>query len=706
VRRHQLLILLLLSGIPIRAVWAQPQPINKGPFDWINDCGDSSQDHTQVTVTLSADPQALPGLYKWDYEIHSISVCSGCPGGSQAPHGIASFGVELPQAVPDLDNVTSSAGAPVCSDPTQPGFQWSRVDYGTCPWPVCGTLYCVYPACSAPASEIPVGGTAHFQFTTEPRLVDQGSGGFSDWGYSCVTKLWKPRSLGELAWLSSRVSDGGLGIRLACSGRRRRLVGGVGAAMDLAQSACAVAGGDFPVAAPGWRLAVRAGLGEGPSDTNNSPQVKVLDHTAVDNQGRLPVTLPLGAKFWLQLVTVDPDNPNSYKALQAVSQFKLSDDAKPDPAVQDSLFPNNVVIEYAADTAENFKYFQAVHLGTVTLTITPTDKSALPVTLAITINQPASLGTTYLQYDPRIIDLANARGIPPQFIKGQIKRESNPAKPFDPNSWRYEPISWDFSIISTGQDLRLQDPYQDYRLAARPSGGDGPLAQGPLTLPADIAPRAALRTCPHGPIPQPGFVGPFPPWVCADGLIALAPPTDTPPHYISALNFLVANPLQNWLDYNNPAKCTSVRANCLRVYPGRDLLDFTAQTDLAASCGLLQMGYITAISRPIAWHGVGGRKNPSYLFDTDANLAAGGGTLGIGTVYLRKTCFPKANPEVDIAGPEFDSYDGDAGFRMAYQKAFNVYNHNATNDQNQYGSTIVSTNAAQYMPVPTGPIFQ
>ncbi len=209
--------------------------------------------------------------------------------------------------------------------------------------------------------------------------------------------------------------------------------------MDLAQSACPVAGGDFPVAAPGWRLAVRAGLGEGPSDTNNSPQVKVLDHTAVDNQGRLPVTLPLGAKFWLQLVTVDPDNSNNYAELQADSQFKLSDDAKPDPAVQDALFPNNVLIEYAADTTENFKYFQAVHLGTVTLTITPTDKSALPVTVAITINRPASLGTSWNYWDPKIVALAHRRGVPPQIIKGHIQRESG----FDPNSYRYEPLNPD-----------------------------------------------------------------------------------------------------------------------------------------------------------------------------------------------------------------------------------------------------------------------
>jgi hypothetical protein len=212
--------------------------------------------------------------------------------------------------------------------------------------------------------------------------------------------------------------------------------------------------------------------------------------------------------------------------------------------------------------------------------------------------------------------------------------------------------------------------------------------------------------CPHGPIAQPGFVGPFPPWVCADGLIAPAPPADTPPQYISALNFLVANPHQNWLNYNNPAKCVSIRANCLKVYRDRDLLDFTAQTDLAASYGLLQMGYMTAIGDPINWQGIGGRQNPSYLFDTDANLAAGGGSLGAGTNYLRKVCFPDANPNVDIADPEFDSYDGTAGFMMAYQNAFNWYNHTGTNDLRQYGSTVVSTNAAQYMPVPSGPIFQ
>jgi hypothetical protein len=436
-----------------------------------------------------------------------------------------------------------------------------------------------------------------------------------------------------------------------------------------------------------------AGLGEGPDDTENPPEVKVIDSTAVDGKGRIDATFPLGAKFSAQLVEVDPSEPNKYEPLQANSHFKLNaGQVKPAVAARDALFSNNVLIEYAADKAGNFKYFQAVHLGTVTLTIKPKDDSTLPVKVFITVNKPASLGTTYTGLDPRIVDLAHQRGIPPQFIKGQVLRESYP--PFDPESFRYEPISWDFSIISTGRDLRTNPPYKRYRLATTSSGDDGPLAQGPLIRAEDVEPRAKYMMCPHGPIPQPGFAGPFPPWVCADGLTALAPATDAPPQYISALNLLAANPHQNWL-------LGSTSANVQQVFPNREVLDFTAQTHLAASFGLLQIGYMTALS-PMQWTGVGGRQNPSYLFDTNENLAAGGGSLAAGTGYLRRVCFPKASPNLDVDSPEFEKYKD---FRMAFQKAFNVYNHKTTDEYRRYGSTVVVANAGLFRPVADGPIF-
>lgn len=61
---------------------------------------------------------------------------------------------------------------------------------------------------------------------------------------------------------------------------------------------------------------------------------------------------------------------------------------------------------------------------------------------------------------------------------------------------------------------------------------------------------------------------------------------------------------------------------------------FTAQTPLAASYGLLQVTYLRAVER--AWTGADGPKNPSALFDTPANVAAGSNSLLFGTREVRR----------------------------------------------------------------------
>ena len=69
-RRHQVLLLLLLMSIPIHAVRAQGKSttMTKGPFAWSNDCG-------QMEVTLTLDTKQK-GLYTWDYAVHNISLHS------------------------------------------------------------------------------------------------------------------------------------------------------------------------------------------------------------------------------------------------------------------------------------------------------------------------------------------------------------------------------------------------------------------------------------------------------------------------------------------------------------------------------------------------------------------------------------------------------------------------------------------------------
>ncbi len=140
---------------------------------------------------------------------------------------------------------------------------------------------------------------------------------------------------------------------------------------------------------------------------------------------------------------------------------------------------------------------------------------------------------------------------------------------------------------------------------------------------------------------------------------------------------------------------SKVRAN--RVTTNPSLLDFTAQTPIASSYGLVQILYSTAIA-PMAWKGIDGAKNPSHLFDTPSNTAAGGGSLELGSGYLRRM-FTKANPNVSVANPTFG---GASDFEAAFSRAFNRYN--SGKEAGAYGPKVM-LNAAAFVPVPATAIF-
>lgn len=353
----------------------------------------------------------------------------------------------------------------------------------------------------------------------------------------------------------------------------------------------------------GGLLTLKGGTGAGPSDPTT--QSKTLDTST------RPVTIsaafPLGALFFLQLTKPDQTG--------VVSTFSLSGPAIAPFLTGPSLFSSHAIIEFGSGTVDDTKYFRAVHLGIELITIAPLDTSLPTVTVSITVNSPARLGSTHNQFDSSLIALGHQRGIPPQFLKGQLAQESG----FNPNSYRYEPLSVDMNYVFATQNLRSQSPYSLYRLAT----SDG-LAQGTRILTADVSPRSIYNIVVSG----------------AERPITNA---DT---LVSAENIYNTNDdTQNWSTYS-PARARRVALN-----PA--LLQFTAQTPLAASYGLLQILYSTAIA-PMGWSGIGGAQNPSYLFDTDLNIAGGGGSLSVASDYLRRV-FSRANPTVSVADPSFSS---------------------------------------------------
>ncbi len=116
--------------------------------------------------------------------------------------------------------------------------------------------------------------------------------------------------------------------------------------------------------------------------------------------------------------------------------------------------------------------------------ITPADTSITPVTVAVSVIAPTSLGTTQAGFDAHIIDLAHRFGIPPQYLKAQVQQESG----FNRSAYRNEVLSKDFEEVSGGAQLRTQNPYSLYRLAT----SDG-LTQGTQILTADLSPRSVFN---------------------------------------------------------------------------------------------------------------------------------------------------------------------------------------------------------------------
>lgn len=400
------------------------------------------------------------------------------------------------------------------------------------------------------------------------------------------------------------------------------------------------------IASPGASpsLGLRAGFGNGPNDPG----------TQSTSVGETPpvARVPLGSTFFLQLTTTD----QSGSVVPVRSTFTLEQAAIAPAITEPALFRNAVVLEFDRARSSDIKFFQAVHLGSVFVRVTPEDTSITPVTVQIQVNNPLRLGSTQGQVDATLIDLAHRRGIPPQMLKGQVQRESR----FDEDAYRYEPLSADMRYMSRGQNFRTQDPYRDYRL--RTSDG---LAQGADILRADISPRSIYSTR-RGPI------------------------TDRDELVSAREIYEVNDPAHHWSRFS-PARAQAVRRN-------PEVLNFTAQTPIAASYGFLQIMYATAIA-PMRWGGVNGRRNPSLLFDTEQNVESGGGSVVLGSGYLRRI-FSRANPRVSVTDP---SFSGRGALETAFVRAFNYYNRGRTSGP--YGPAVL-TFSRSYTPAPSTPIFQ
>ena len=180
------------------------------------------------------------------------------------------------------------------------------------------------------------------------------------------------------------------------------------------------------------------------------------EYAGFDASGKLTAHLTLGGTFQIGLVTKQADG-----TIQATpSTYDLVEDFSPtgnDNIDDNALFKGNAVLQYTKPV-NNEVVLQATHLGTQQLTIKPNDTNIKPVNITLSVEEPDSLGSSHPEFDDRIYSLADATGVPPQMIKGQIGNESG----FNIYAWRYEPFNGtvgDFGYSTNPNDYRTSSKY-------------------------------------------------------------------------------------------------------------------------------------------------------------------------------------------------------------------------------------------------------
>jgi hypothetical protein len=399
------------------------------------------------------------------------------------------------------------------------------------------------------------------------------------------------------------------------------------------------------------------------------------------------IHVPLGLPFKWGMVrkTTAPHTPIPCDfELSIFEQNPLPVDDQPTyPERTTVLFADRVLLPFGDASPVNTKEFVGIHLGTQYFKATPSDTSIPPVMIRVDVLPPTALGSPPYDVDDEIVEVANRRGIMPQWIKGQVKKEAQPlSSPFwDRRSFRYEPFTGDLREVSRYNNLRVQLPFSRYRLKTQsndppPSG----LAQGiSLDVPDDVLFRDAL-------------------FINRGGLRRIV--TSATPSVndddVTVREIVDANYGQRWWSLNSAAFQAAEAAR----RAGNDTLTFNAQTTLASSYGLLQEMYYNAI-RISHWkdpYGPGlADVHPRFLTDEPTNLQAGDGSLHVATVHLLRKLDQASSGALQgrygVAPFRIDKFDSFADFQSRWQIALRFYNYGMRGY-----ATDVLNNANNYLP--------
>ncbi len=435
---------------------------------------------------------------------------------------------------------------------------------------------------------------------------------------------------------------------------------------------------------PQYKLKVRT-LASGDGSQDQCAEC-IADPSATKIKDGDSITLPLGARALITLKDAsDGSNISAIFTLNGAPAFNpaISSGDQAKGLYMDRL---GVMLGSGATLKQDSIW---VHMGVQALTITPTDSTKPPITIAVNVIAPDTLGTSSItdpktnksisnnqSFDALIVKYAHLRGIPPQFLKGEATQESS----LSASNFRYEPVTRDLGSISNGKN-KYQITYQKYLFG---------LANNPVLTSQIISPRGKYGVLYRNnvvSIPDnyetTAVAGRYTPLLCSS-IMAI-----NNHGAVSGTKKFIA---YNWdesidaslsgyqpvaeLEYGNLLynyKVSQVSQAYSRKY------NFTAQTVVASSYGLMQILYTTAASKNDGEYldSTGAGLDPSGLLDPEINLK-------VGSLVLKKkytsangnvTTFSDFSSFIQIWRKGFQKYNGAKLAKNADNNNLSVYNY-------------------------------
>jgi hypothetical protein len=434
---------------------------------------------------------------------------------------------------------------------------------------------------------------------------------------------------------------------------------------------------------PPVRIATGSGVGPAVAATTRktvSPAVEDVN----------TITYPLGLPFFIQYEHRLANN--TWVNVPATWTIEDTNPLNPSTSLGLSyvrLFPNNHLWYYGSTTEKvASKNFQTVHLGQAKIVIQPDDATIPAVKIPLKIIAPDSLGASNgpgASLDGTFTRVADESGIPPQFIKAQAEQESG-EHPFAPRTWRYEALSVDYTVLH--KHYLNTSPWSDYLLH------DQGVPEGHFLCPfGPIATGQAAHDCKFVGIDDVSARSEGPPYLNyrragLQSRINAGVDVQTPLTIREIYNgsnsyyhFDGTDPSPQCGPTISPSGITVSARRRPSTPPGpppapvpcpNDLLAVTAQTPGASSYGIMQVVHTFALGVNNSTghrdfegidpdHSGSFRFNPALLFDDPPSLAAGGGSIVVGTTedardYRQQN--RRGDTDITFANPaEFEGYD-------------------------------------------------